>query len=122
MAFAQCIGAKETVGSHVDSHVGSNKSILLGTKTMRPAPAGENASTHPIYARPKVLHNLSLESYLFLRFISKYTASIPIYGCVECTPYASVILFEGMPKINNACACNATRRWILSEPMRPRSL
>jgi hypothetical protein len=40
----------------------TNAPILLGTKTMRPAPAGEKASIHPIYAPLKVLRKIQSQS------------------------------------------------------------
>ncbi|CDM29314.1 unnamed protein product [Penicillium roqueforti FM164] len=120
MAFAKCTGARN---SFVFMLALTNAPILLGRRPCD-KPLQAKASTRPIYAPPTVLRTNASQtrvvSFLF-QVISTYTASTTINDCIVCTPYAPVILVDRTPKINNACVCSPTRRWVLSDPIRPPS-
>lgn len=124
VAFAKCAGARKPSVLKLALTNVTNAPILLGTKTMRQAPAGEKASTRSIYAPPKVLGTnpsqtqvVSFSSSGLFQFTPPPHQSMTALHALRME-YAPVILFDRTSKINDACTCSATR-WILSDPIRP---
>lgn len=128
MAFAKCAGTRKPSVLKLALTNVTNASILLGTETMRQAPADKKQAPvlftrlprSSVQTNPSQTQVVSFSSSGLYQLTPHPHQSMAALYALR-TEYAPVILFDRTSKINNAYTCSATR-WILSDPIRPQRL